>query len=443
MTPNRRDFLQWGLNVTAAASLASCSLCHGASTEPSSPEPRTFKPGKAKSVIQIWLAGGPPHTDMFDPKPETGKDYCGTLDKPIDTVVPNMQIGQLFPKLATQADKFSIIRSMTHGNNNHEQAAYIMQTGREPGAGISYPNIGAIVSLFKGVDAGYDSPIPPYIVLTSGQGRFSEAGFLGPKYKPFITGGDPVMNPFLVSGFVTRGMTPERQRERRDMLAALDTLGRADTVNPLYEQIDTAIDDAYNVIQGDAVKTFDLQTEDAAVRDKYGRHRFGQSCLVARRLVEQGVPYITINSGGWDTHKRHFEAMNRLLPEVDSGLASLIEELATRNLLETTVIWVCGEFGRTPKVDSAPPWFNGRHHFGSVFSVLVAGGGFQGGKVVGASNETGENVASRPVKPQDLLGSILELLAINPDDPMPNTRGYAVPVMLEASESGRLHEIIS
>jgi hypothetical protein len=443
---NRREFLKRaGLGTAVISSLGGVVR---ADQQPETPVvqpviPATpFKPGKAKSVIQIWLWGGPSHLDMFDPKPEAGKEYFGQFEKPIDTTVSGMKFGNLLPLLATQADKLSVIRSMTHGNNHHETAAFMMQTGREPGAGISYPNIGAIVSLFKGIDNGYDNPIPPYVVLTTGQGRFSESGFLGARYKPFVTGGNPNQDPFLVSGFVVKGMTPKRQDYRRGLIKRFDILGHADPDNPVYDQLDSTVEHAYNLIQGDAVKTFNLSTENAAVREKYGRTTFGQSCLMARRLVEAGVPYITINSSGWDTHKKHFEAMNQKLPEFDKGVASLIEDLAARHLLDTTIIWACGEFGRTPKVDPNPPWFGGRHHFGACFSVMVAGGGFKGGQILGASNEKAEKVVDRPVYPQDLLGSILELMGINPDAPLPNTRGYDVPVMLAPSEKGRLQEIM-
>ena len=443
---NRREFLkQAGLGAVAVGSLGSFVRANNPS--PPTPAPTAvapvFKPGKAKTVIQIWMWGGPPHTDMFDPKPEAGKEYFGSYEKPIDSANSELKMGPMLPLLAAQADKFSVVRSMTHGNNNHETAAYMMQTGRLPGSGISYPNIGAIVSLFKGIDAGYDNPIPPYVVLTTGQGRFSESGFLGPRYKPFVTGGNPNTDPFLVSGFVVKGMTQERQSYRRGLLDRFDVLGKADPDNPHFEQVDATVDQAYNLIQGDAVKTFDLTTEDAAVREKYGRNVFGQSCLVARRLAEAGVPYITINSNGWDTHKKHFETMARKLPEFDAGVASLIEDLAARKLLDSTIVWACGEFGRTPKVDPNPPWFGGRHHFGRCFSVLVAGGGFKGGKIIGASNEKGEIPVDRPVYPQDLLGSILELMAINPEAPLPNKRGYDVPAMLAPSEGGRLHELMS
>jgi hypothetical protein len=447
---NRRDFLcRSGLNTAAVSSLGCISTTFAADTAanpastsvPAAPL-KPFKPGKAKSIIQIWLWGGPSHIDTFDPKPEAGKDYCGQYEKPIDSAAAGMKLSPMMPLLAAQADKFSIVRSVTHGNNNHEQACYIVQTGHEPGSGISYPNIGAIVSLFKGVDAGYNSPLPPYIVLTRGQGRFSESGFLGQKYKPFVTGGNPNSDPFLVSGFVVRGLTPERQKVRREMLNQFDAMELTDPSNPAYEQIDGAVGHAYDLIQGDAAKTFNLSTEDAAVREKYGRNEFGQSCLMARRLVEAGVPYVTINSSGWDMHKKIFDALNKRLPEVDKGVAALLDDLAKRKLLDSTVIWMCGEFGRTPKVDMNAPWFGGRGHHGKCFSAMVAGGGFKGGKIVGASDDKGVAVADRPVKMQDLLGSILELTGINPDAKLPNTRGYDVTVQPPESEAGRLREII-
>lgn len=440
---NRRDFLcRSGINAAAVSSLGSVALANN--PQPVAQPVHPFKPGKAKSIIQIWLWGGPPHLDTFDPKPDAGPDYCGIWSKPIDTAAEGMKISQGLPLLAAQADKFSIIRSMAHNNNGHEQACYIVQTGRNPDSGISYPNIGAIVSLFKGTkEAGYNSPLPPYIVLTRGQGRFSESGFLGPKYKPFVTGGNPNTDPFLVSGFVVRGLTPERQQIRREMLNQLDAMAATDPSNPAYGQTDEAVNHAYDLIQGDAVKTFNLATEDPAMREKYGRNEFGQSCLAARRLVEAGVPYITINSGGWDMHGKIFDALARRLPEVDKGVAALIEDLAKRNLLDSTIIWMCGEFGRTPKIDNNAPWFGGRHHFGNCYSVLVAGGGFKGGKIVGSSDEFGNKPVERPVKPHDLLGSMLEMMGINPDDKLPNARGYDVTIQPPESEHGRLREIIT
>ncbi len=178
-------------------------------------------------VIQIWAAGGPPHLDTFDPKPDAGHDYCGPLTKPIQTNVDGIRIGELLPLLAKQADKYSIIRSMTHGNNGHETAAYLTQTGRRPGDRLVYPCAGAVVSLFKGYTAGYKGLLPPYVVLTQSQGRFSEAGFLGPRCLPFATGGDPSQPRFMVEGVVSQGISDQQQKDRRDLLGKLDTFGRS------------------------------------------------------------------------------------------------------------------------------------------------------------------------------------------------------------------------
>lgn len=176
-----------------------------------SASPAATPPAKAKAVIQIWMWGGPSHLDTFDPKPEAGNDYSGPLNKPIPINVDGIMIGELLALLAKQADKYSIIRSMTHGVNAHETASYIVQTGRKPGDGQVYPCVGAVVSLFKGYDAGYRGLIPPYVVLTELQGRFSEAGFLGSRYKPFATGGDPAKTPFVVEGVVAEGISEQRQ----------------------------------------------------------------------------------------------------------------------------------------------------------------------------------------------------------------------------------------
>ncbi|MBN2375605.1 MAG: DUF1501 domain-containing protein [Sedimentisphaerales bacterium] len=396
---------------------------------------------KARAVIQIWMWGGPSHLDTFDPKPAAGYDYCGPLKNSIPTNVKGIQIGEMLPKLAQQADKYSIIRSMTHGINAHETASYLVQTGHQPGR-LVYPSAGAVVSVFKGYDHGYKGLVPPYIVLTQPQGRFSEAGFLGPSFKPFSSGGDPGKDPFVVEGIIAKGISDERQRQRRELLHKLDTFGRAMPQNPLFEKLDQCEDNAYDLMFGDARKLFDLSTEKDDVRDRYGRNTFGQSCLMARRLVEHGVPYVTINYKGWDTHKQHFQMMQRMLPELDAGFSELLQDLSDRGLLESTIIWWGGEFGRTPKVKWEPPWNGGRGHYGNCFSTVVAGGGFKGGQVVGASNEYGTEVASRPVHPPDLLRSMFQLLGIDPDGALPNPRGLNVKVMPAAEEGGLLREIM-
>ena len=402
--------------------------------------------GKAKSVIQLWLWGGPAHLDTFDPKPDAGNDYTGPLTKPIATNVDGIQICEMLPLLAKQADKYSIIRSMTHGINGHETAAYMAQTGRAPGGRLVYPSLGAVVSLLKGYDAGYSGLIPPYIVLTEPQGRFSEAGFLGLRYRPFATGGNPAASQFLVEGVVAPSITEQRQKSRRQLLEQLNTLKHAMPGDPQLASSQKALDAAYELVLGDAGKVFDLSLESDETRDAYGRTTFGQACLAARRLVEKGVPYITINYKGWDTHKQHFQTMKQKLPEMDKAMSALLSDLSARGLLDSTIVWWGGEFGRTPKVLWEPPWNGGRNHFGAVYSCVLAGGGFKGGRVIGASDAKGETVKDRPVYPCDLIGSIYQQMGIDPDGLMPNDKGLKVRITPDASEkvksAGRLKELL-
>jgi hypothetical protein len=402
---------------------------------------------RAKSVIQIWLWGGPCHIDTFDPKPEAGRDYCGSLDAPIETNVSGIRISQLMPTLAKQADKYSLIRSMTHGNNGHETAAYMVQTGRNSGGRDVFPSAGAVVSLFKGYDAGYSGLIPPYVVLTEPQGRFDEAGFLGSRYKPFATGGNPAQTPFAVEGVVAPGVTDQRQKNRRELLHHLDTLAAAMPEDPQITANTQAENMAYDMILGDGAKVFDLSQEKQELRDRYGKSKFGQSCLVARRLVERGIPYVTINYAGWDTHKNNFQAMNRQLPELDKGLATLLQDLSERGLLDSTIVWWGGEFGRTPKVQWEAPWNGGRGHWGKVFSAMLAGGGFKGGQVVGSSDAKGEEVKERPVYPVDLIGSIYAQLGIDATTKLPNPEGLPTFVLPQPGDNvksgGLLKEIMS
>jgi len=404
------------------------------------------RPAKAKAVVQIWMWGGPPHIDTFDPKPEAGSDFTGPLTGAIETNVKGIRIGTLLPELAKLADKYSIIRSMTHGINGHETASYMVQTGRAPGGRLVYPAVGAVVTAFKGFVKGSESLIPPYIVLTQPQGRFSEAGFMGIRYKPFATGGDPNAFKFAVEGIVAPGISDEQQQQRRELLDQVNTLGRMMDGDPQISAAKQAKDQAYDLILGDAGKVFDLAEEKEEVRVRYGRNTFGQSCLAARRLIEKGVKYVTINYAGWDTHKDHFQIMRRKLPEMDKGMSALIAELADRGLLESTIVWWSGEFGRTPKVANESPWNGGRHHWGNCFSAVVAGGGFKGGQVVGASDAKGEEVKDRPVHPSDLIGSMYELLGIDPEGTLPHPMGEVVRVLPSAADGGktggRLKEIM-
>jgi hypothetical protein len=428
---SRRDALWRGLLLAGAASL---------------PVRAAAQAPKAKSVIQIWMWGGPAHVDTLDPKPAAGYDYCGPFTKPIPTNVSGIEINELLPLLARQADKYSIIRSMTHGVYAHETASYMVQTGRRPGERLLYPCAGSVVSLLRGYNAGYRGLIPPYIVLTQPQGRFSENGFLEERYRPFATGGDPAQARFAVEGVVAPGVSDQRQKDRRELLHNLNTLEKALTHDPGLQALDETERQAYELILGDGGKVFDLSQETDEMRDRYGRNTFGQSCLAARRLVERGVPYITINYEGWDTHRQNFQVMRQKLPQMDKGMATLFQDLSERGLLSSTIVWWGGEFGRTPKVMWEAPWNGGRNHWGDVFCALVAGGGFKGGHVVGASDAKGEAVKHRPVYPCDLIGSIYELLGIDPDGKLPNSQGLDVRLTPTVADGikmgGRLKEIM-
>ncbi len=438
---SRRRVLKWVIGGSASV-ICSNQPLHGLA--------RAATPGakvaKAKSVIQIWLWGGPCHLDTFDPKPEAGADFAGAFLKPLETNVSGIRINELLPVLAKQADKFAILRGMTHGINAHETASYVVQTGHPEGERIVYPSVGAVVSLYKGTSAGYSGRIPPYIVLTEPQGRFSESGFLGSKYKPFATGGNPATTPFAVEGIVAAGITPERQQLRRELLHRLDSLAITAPDDPVVKAMRSCEDEAYDLILGDGSKIFDLSQEKPELREQYGRSTFGQACLMARRLVEIGVPYVTINYKGWDTHKQHFQIMRRQLPEMDKGVGTLVSDLSERGLLDSTIVWWGGEFGRTPRVQNESPWNGGRSHFGKAFCHMVAGGGFQGGQVVGATNATGEEVADRQILPWDLVGSIYELMGIDTEAKLPHPLGLTARVIPEnvgkLPSGGRLREIM-
>ena len=392
----------------------------------------------AKAVIEIWVWGGPSQLETFDPKPNAPKEYNNGY-KAIPTNVPGIEISEMLPHLAKHADKYTIIRTMTHRHNGHETASYLMQTGREPGAGKVFPAIGALVAFYK--SQNYKGDLPPYIILTKPKGRFAEEGFLGEKYKPLVTGGNPNAARFSVDGITPPGNLSSKDIEMQfDALAKFDQFGAGFKI-PALESYTAAGLEAEKKMKGSAAKAFDLSLESDEVRNRYGRNEFGQACLTARRLIEAGVPYVTINAQGWDSHKKHFESMKKRTAEMDQAFAALLEDLAARGLLDTTIVWWSGEFGRTPKIQWEAPWNGGRNHYAYCFSAVVAGGGFQGGKVIGVSDEVAGKVISRPVAPQDLLGSILERCGIDPDSKFPEFTGVNEPLLPKESSSGRLREI--
>ena len=394
----------------------------------------------AKSVIEIWLWGGPSQLETFDPKPNAPRDYNGGL-KSIPTNVPGTELHEWWPRLAGCADLYSIIRSMTHRQFGHETATYLMQTGRLPGGGEVFPALGTVVAQAKRRE--YKGDLPPSVILTRPKGRFSEVGFLGVEAAPLVTGGRPNAPRFAVDGIVPPdGIMSERAKERFKLLSGLDLWRPVKGVNASFvSAFDAAGREARRIAEGDAAKVFDLGSEPSALRDEYGRNDIGQTMLAARRLVEYGVPYVTVNLSGWDSHKRHFETMKRKSGETDTADATLLKDLKGKGLLDSTIVWMGGEFGRTPKVGWEAPWNGGRNHYPRCFSTLVAGGGFKGGCVVGESDETASLPVSRPVSPQDFIGSIYELCGIDPEGPLPNNVGKKLPILPPSTGGGRLKEI--
>lgn len=393
---------------------------------------------RAKSVILVYLDGGPAQTDTFDPKPEAGRNYYGSYKGVCKTNVEGIEIGEKLPLLATMADKYTLIRSLTHGSNAHETGHYAMITGDTSGGAVVYPSFGAVISYMK--RDTYKGILPCYISVTSANSRFNEGGFLGNAYKSFDTGGKPESAEYEVEGIVNKSVDRSRMAAR---MALLDNFER----QPMDKQvIDSLRDVNMEFIWGESREIFNLNNEPDSVRQRYGKSRLGQSCLVARRLVEAGVPFINVRTTGWDTHKKHFPKMNTMLPDLDRALSALIADLDSRGLLDSTIILCGGEFGRSPKVLWEAPWNGGRAHFGAAFSYLVAGGGFIGGKVLGSTDSNGEKVATRPVSPCDLIGTVYMLMGIDPYGKLPHVSEGELPILpslLDSKKShGLLYEII-
>ena len=394
---------------------------------------------RAKSVILVYLDGGPAQTDTFDPKPEAGRNYYGNFKDVCKTNVEGIEIGQKLPLLATMADKYALVRSLTHGSNAHETGHYAMITGDTSGGAVVYPSFGAVISYM--MKDSYKGVLPPYISVTSANSRFNEGGFLGNAYKSFDTGGAPEKSEYEVEGLVNKYISKNRMNQRMGLLKDFEKM-------PMDKaKIDSLRDINMEFIWGDSREVFNLANEPDSVRERYGKSRLGQSCLVARRLVEAGVPFVNVRMTGWDTHKKHFQRMNTMLPNLDKALSALIADLDARGLLDSTIVLCGGEFGRGPKVEWEAPWNGGRAHFGRAFSYLVAGGGFQGGKVLGKTDKTGEYVAERPVRPCDLIGTIYLLMGINPYGTLPHVSEGDLPILPSLVDKkkptlGLLYEII-
>ena len=389
---------------------------------------------QAKSVILIYLDGGPAQTDTFDPKPEAGRNYCGSYKGTAKTNVEGIEIGEKLPLLATMADKYSLIRSMTHGSNAHETGHYAMITGDTSGGAVVYPSFGAVISYM--LKDTYKGILPCYISVTSANSRFNEGGFLGNSYKSFDTGGRPESKEFEVEGVVNQYVNRNRMTQRMGLLNSFET-GDMDKA-----LIDSLRGLNMEFIWGESRELFNLENEPDSVKQRYGKTRLGQSCLVARKLVEAGVPFVNVRMTGWDTHKKHFQKMGSMLTTLDKAVSALLADLDSRGLLESTIVLCGGEFGRTPRILWEAPWNGGRAHYGKTFSYLVAGGGFHGGKVVGKTNKTGEEVVERPVAPCDLIGTIYLLMGINPYGTLPHVSEGDLPILPSLLDKKRSHGLL-
>lgn len=378
---------------------------------------------KPKSCILIWLDGGPSHLETFDLKPDAPSEVRGPFS-PISTSVNGIQICEYMPLLAKQMKRLAIIRSMTSPLGEHNFGSHYLLTGYKPSPVLRYPSLGSVVAKMR----GQSDILPPYIAVPRPNGMASE-GFLPSTCGPFAIDGDPSKPNFKVRDLnLFPEVTPTRLKRRQDFRRALDQFSRQveSEDNPELQQ-------AYRLISSPkAKKAFDLSKESRKVRDRYGRRTLGQSCLLARRLIEAGTNFVTVTDRGWDTHNRLFNRLKEgftggsvgKIPTLDRAFSALLDDLDERGMLEETLIVIMGEFGRTPKLNTA----GGRDHWPRVFSVALAGGGIEGGQVIGQSDSRGEGPAERPVKPEDLARTIYKVLGIAADEELHTADGRPVPV---------------
>jgi len=425
---SRRSFLRAG--VLGLSGLALPDLLRAEAAAKSAGRGAT----RDLSVILVWLDGGPPQHETYDPKPDAPIDFRGPL-RSMDTCVPGIQISELLPGHARMMDKMSIIRSMHHNTGDHFAAAHWMLTGyfgaTAANLAAQYPSAGSIVAKLKGAKR---PGMPAYVGLPNTHSvglapGYHGAAYLGVAYNPFSADGDPNSDAYAVPNLaLPAGLTPDRFDSRRGLLGAFDNARRDVDNSGLMDGLDRFGQDAYAMVTSPAAReAFNILKEEPRLRDRYGRHQWGQSALLARRLVEAGVRFVTLTYSGWDYHSSLEKGMKNVLPVLDAAVATLVEDLDTRGLLDTTAVIVMGEFGRTPRmnktgVPGADP-VPGRDHWGEVMSVLVAGGGFAAGRVIGSSNSKGEVPKDRPVTPADLLVTLYRRMGIDPETSFLNRAG--------------------
>jgi hypothetical protein len=410
----RRDFLRMG--SLGALGLSLPTLLRAEATR------RTGS--RARSVILVYLGGAMSHHDSFDLKPDATAEIRGPY-KSIATNVSGLQIGELLPRMAHTMDRVALVRSGAHNNDHHETATNWALSGRFGSAFGDYPAIGAVVAH----ELGPRGQLPPYVAVPRNPSFTWELGksaFLGGRCESFKTG-DPNAADFRVQDITpVEPLTPRRAATRRSLLAAVDGLARQVEGNDQIATYDEFHQRAANMLlSGEARSAFAVDHETDKLRDRYGRTTFGQSCLLARRLVERGVRFVTINNGGWDHHAKIFEALPKRLPDLDQGLSALIDDLASRGLLAETMLVMFGEFGRSPKINKDA----GRDHWAPAASLLFAGAGVRGGQVIGATDKQGAYVARRPVAPADVAYTVFEALGIDPRKQLTMPDGRPVEIL--------------
>lgn len=432
----RRTFLQIGVAGMASTGLADVLRARAATTA-------AGKPAKNTSVILLWLDGGPSHMDLYDLKPEAPAEYRG-IWRPIRTNVPGIEIGELLPRQARVADTFSIIRSLHHDNGDHFTAAHYVLTGRGGPNGANTagksPGIGAIA----GAVCGPRKPgIPPYVAVPHAASVGLRPGYFGGNYlgartNPFEVDADPNSKDFRVRDLALgSGVSLGRLGDRDGLRGNLDRMRRNVDASGALDSLDSFQREAYSLVTSDAARrAFDVGAEDDATRDLYGRTGFGQGALLARRLVEAGSTFVTVHSGGWDHHWDLEKGLETRMPEIDNGVAGLLADLSRRGLLETTMVILCGEFSRTPRMNDGgnggPPrsmGTPGRDHWGNAMFALVAGGGIKGGRIVGSTDARGERVKDRPLTPFDLHATIYHVLGVDRTTHFLDHSGRPVPIV--------------
>jgi uncharacterized protein (DUF1501 family) len=434
---SRRSFLQLGLAGLASAGLPEILCAREAFAAETGVRKNT-------SVILIWLDGGPSHMDLYDLKPDAPPQYRGFW-KPIPTHVPGYDISELFPQQAKVTDKFSLVRSLHHGAGNHYAGAHRMLTTKDMGVGgvnntPRFPSVGAIAARElgprrSGLPAYAAVPVASSIGLNPG---YFGANMLGMQYDPFQTGGDPNAPNFSVRELnLLPGLTLERLESRRSLMHQFDVARRDIDAVSQSNALDRFTQQAFEFVTGPAARNaFAIGQEDPRLRDRYGRSTWGQSTLLARRLVEAGVTFVTVHFGGWDHHWNLKAGLESFLPKLDSAVSALFEDLDQRGLSETTLVVLCGEFGRTPRMNDGgnggPPGSMGtpgRDHWGHALFCLLGGGGLRGGQIVGATDRLGMYPQTRPLVPSNVHATIYHVLGIDPSLYVVDPTGRPVPVL--------------